>query len=89
MGGRSVQVDGAAGIADHDGRKSETACVESRVAYAVVVGQARKKDAREAALLQIAGQARPSGAVVLEEGRIGINLSTESFAQNELGLRKS
>ena len=84
----SVEVDGAAGVAEDEGGAAEPARVESGVGDAIVIGEAGEEDAREAALAQIAGQTGGRGAVVLKECRIGIDLRAEAFAQNQLGLRR-
>ncbi len=73
-GDGAVQIDGAAGVADYDGVESFAAGVEGRVADAVIVGQAAEEDAREIAFAQVAGQAGCGGAVILEEGGVGVDL---------------
>ena len=86
-GNRAVEIDGAAGIAQHEGRQAEAARIERRVAHAIVVGQPSQKDALEPALAQIAGEAGRRCAVVLKKRRIGIDLRAKAFAQDQLGLR--
>src|ERR1700691_1109720 len=52
-GHRTVQVDRAAGIAQHEHMQAKPARIESRVAHAVVVGEPGKKDALEPIIPQI------------------------------------
>ena len=66
--------------------KPERACIEGRVADAVVVGKAGEKDALEAAFAQVAGEAGRRGAVILEEGGVRVDGAAEALAQDELGV---
>ena len=72
-GDGAVEVDGAAGVAENDGGETEAAGIESGVADAVVVGEAGEEDAVEAAFAEIAGEAGGGGAVVFEEGGVGVD----------------
>ena len=87
-GDRAVEVDGAAGVAHNERGETEAARVESGVADAIVIGKAGEKDARQLALAQIAGETGRCGAVILKEGRIGIDLRAKAFAQDQLGPRE-
>ena len=87
-GDGAVEVDGAAGVAQDECGKAEAARVESGVADTVVVGETGEEDASEIVLAQIVGKTSRRGAVILEEGRIGIDLRAEAFAQDQLGLRE-
>jgi hypothetical protein len=88
-GDRAVQVDGAAGVAEHDGFEAQSPRIERRVAHAEVVRQAGEEDAGEVSLAQIAGESGGGGAVVLEERGVGIDVRPKAFAQDQLGLRQA
>jgi len=88
LGHRSVEVDGAAGIAEDDGVEAESASVEGRVADAEVIGKPDEEDARQIPLLQVASEAGGRPAIILKERRVGIDGRPEPLAQNHLGLRK-
>src|SRR5207245_950470 len=79
----AIEVDGAAGVAEDDGEKAEATGIESRVADAVVVGETSEEDAVESALAQVSGETGGCCAVVLKEGRVGVDGAAEAFAQNE------
>ena len=89
VGDGAIEVDGAAGIAEDKGGKTEAARIEGRVADAVVVGEAGEKDTRKSALAKIASEAGGRGAVILKECRIRIDLRSEAFAQDQLGCGDS
>ncbi len=69
-----------------DGVEAKLLAVDGGEADAEVVGEATKKEAREAAFAQIAGETGGRGVIVFEEGGIGVDLSPEAFAQDELGV---
>ena len=79
-GDRSVHVDAAAGILDHDRGEALPVRVLGRVANAEIERQAGEKHARQPALAQIAGEAGRRRLVVLEKRRIGIDGAAESLA---------
>ena len=84
----AVEVDGATGIAHNYGLEAQALCVERRVSHAKIVSQPAEEDPHEASFAQIASQAGGRGAVIFEEGGVGIDFGTETFTQNQLGLRK-
>src|SRR5262245_45567669 len=57
------------------------------MAYAEIEREPRNEDSVQAPLAQITGKAGGGLAVVLVEGGVGIDPSTEALAQNELGVR--
>ena len=83
---RAVEVDGAAGVANDDGRKAEAASVESGITDAIVIGQADEEDAGQVAFAEIASKTGRGGAVILEKCGIGVDLRAKPFAQNEFCL---
>ena len=64
-------------------RSLRGAGVLGRVAHAEIEGEAGQKDPRKTALAQIADQAGRRRAVVLEEGRIGIDRAVDALAQHK------
>src|SRR5579863_6070698 len=84
-GDGAVEVDGAAGVAQDERFEAETAGVECGVADAVVVGEAGQEDAGEVAFAQVSAEAGGGGAVILEEGGVGVDGAAKAFAEDEFG----
>src|SRR6516165_11023228 len=79
-GDRTVKVDAAAGVLDDDHLEAEAAGVLGRPAHAEIEGEAGEENAGEAALAQVPGEPGRRRAVVLVEGRIGIDLAAKALA---------
>src|SRR5690606_7444574 len=60
--------------------------IERRKADTEIRRQTGERHALDAALLQIAGKTGGGNMVVFEKGRVAVDLTAESFADNELGL---
>src|SRR5262249_7190731 len=86
-GDRAIDVDAAASVFDHHHGKALAARVLGRVAYAEIEREPRNEDSVQAPLAQITGKAGGGLAVVLVEGRVGIDPGAETLAQNELSVR--
>ena len=85
-GKRALDVDGTAGIFDHENRKPFAVGVFGRVSHAKIERETRKENAVQATLAQVTGKAGPGLAVILPERRIGIDCGSETFANNDLGM---
>jgi len=88
FGDRVWQIDRAAGIFDDEALKAQRCAVDCRETDAKVIGQTAKEEAIEVALVQVAGETGGGEVIVLQKGRVGIDVAAESFAENEFCLRK-
>jgi len=69
---------------NNDRFKTKSPCVQSRKAYAIVIGKSAQKHPREAPFPQIACKSRRRRPVVLKKCRVRIDLASEPLTQNEL-----
>src|SRR3970040_769343 len=58
----------------------------SGVAHAKIKGEPGKKNTRETSIAQIAYETGRRLAVILVEGRVGVDLAMDTFAQHEPGV---
>ena len=84
---RILDIDGAAGILEDERGEALPHRVDRGIADAEIEGEAGEEDALQAALAQISREPRLGLAVVLEEGRIGIDVGPEPLADDEGGIR--
>ena len=77
---------GATGILDDDALEVERGSVDCGVTDTEVVCESTYEQPLEGALAEIARETGRRGVVVLEEGRVGIDVAAETFADNELGV---
>src|SRR4029079_331448 len=82
-GSATGKVDGPTGILDHYRVKTVSGGVFRRIADAIVESEADTDDTLDAALPPIAQEARRSFVVILEKGRIGVDLRTKTLADDE------
>ena len=82
----SPHADRPAGILHYVGFEARLHAVDGRVTHAVVISQAREKDAPQSALAQIAGKPGTRDAIVLPESRIGVDVIAKALAQNQLRI---
>lgn len=80
------QVDGAGGVFNDEALESEGGAVDGGVTDAEVVGQSAEEQSLQAALAQIPCKAGRGEVVVLEEGRVGVDVATKAFAEDQLGV---
>jgi hypothetical protein len=71
---RAVEVDGPAGVDQHRRPEAEPRRVERRIGDAEVGGEPGEPDRLDPALAQVAGEAGRRRAVVLEEGRVAVDV---------------
>ncbi len=57
------------------------------MANAEIISKAAKEQPGELALAQIATQAGRSDLIIFLEGRVGVDVSTETFTENEFSMR--
>ena len=79
----TVEIDGARGVLDHIGREAELARIQRRPGDAEIGGQPGHEHRRDAALLEIARQARAGLAVGLLEGRVAVDVLVEALADDQ------
>lgn len=80
------QVDGPGGILEDEALEAESGAVDGGEADAEVVGETTEEEPLEAALAKISGETGRSEMVVFEEGGVGVDVATEAFTQDQLGV---
>src|SRR5438445_2950144 len=83
---RAVEIDATAGIEPDGGFEPLADGVQRRKTDAEIGRQADQGDGVDAALPEVATEAGRCRMVVLEEGRIAVDIRAKSLADNELGL---
>src|SRR5271154_2748648 len=83
---RVSYADNPARILHHVGLEAGLHAVDGRVTHAIVIGQAGEKDPPQSPLPQIAGKPGAGDAIVLPKSRIGVDVSAEPLAQDQLRI---
>jgi hypothetical protein len=74
-------------IFDDQALEIERSTVDGRMAHAEVVCEPTDEQALQPSFANIASQSGGSGVVVLQEGRIGIDVPAKALTQNQLRMR--
>ena len=82
-----MKVDRSRGVFDDEALEAEGCAVDGGVADAVVVGKTREEEPFEAAFAKVACETRWGDVIVLKKCRVAIDISAESFAEDEFGVR--
>lgn len=86
FGDRARQIDSTAGIFDDEALKSQGRAIDRGETDAEVVGQPAKEEAIEAAFVQVSGKPGGGEVIVLQKGRVGVDMAAEALAEDEFCL---
>ena len=73
-------------VLDYGALEVERGSVDCGVPNAEVVCESTYEQALEAALAEITGETGRCGVIVFEEGRVGVDIGAEAFADDEFGV---